>query len=470
MTIAQRHLPAHRLSTMLGTRVQEQPAYAWLADGIRHLVTNGRVLHGTMLPSERELVTALGLSRTTITRAYQELRERGFAEVRRGSGTRIQIPGGDVGGGAEPLIPSSNEALRSSGLDLTCGAPLAPVGLAQYYERALDQLPGYIGGMGYYPLGLPILREAIANDYTARGLPTDPEQIIVTAGALSAIPSIARAILSPGAHVLAESPSYPNSVSSLRHQGSRISTLPILPEGSDLTGIENMLARGNFQAMLCLPDFHNPTGTLLDNAGRERWVNTLVRHGVSGIIDETNVKLWLDEKPETLPMAAFSPDLITIGSASKTYWGGLRMGWIRAPHKLVGAIHQARSSFDLGTPVLEQLVLNLLMRERAGLDDETRTALRANRDWVFDQLREATPEWNIRKPPGGLSLWCNLPLPRATVLSEKASKAGLLLTPGSVFAVEDHGLENWLRVPYALGRSDLELAIPKLIESWNAIV
>ena len=145
------------------------------------------------------------------------------------------------------------------------------------------------------------------------------------------------------------------------------------------------------------------------------------------------------------------------------------MGWIRAPHRLVGAIHQARSTFDLGTPVLEQLVLNLLMRERAGLDEDTRASLRQNRDWVFDQLSKAVPEWKIRKPTGGLSLWCNLPLPRATVLSEKAGKAGLRLTPGAVFAVEDHGLENWLRVPYALGRSDLELAIPKLIAAWNSI-
>ena len=66
---------------MLGARTGEQPAYAWLSEGIHQLVTNGRVLHGTKLPSERELVEALGLSRTTVTRAYQELRERGFAEA-----------------------------------------------------------------------------------------------------------------------------------------------------------------------------------------------------------------------------------------------------------------------------------------------------------------------------------------------------------------------------------------------------
>ena len=172
------------------------------------------------------------------------------------------------------------------------------MGLAGFYERALDQLPGYIGGMGYYPLGLPVLREAIAADYVRRGLPTNPEQIIVTAGALSGVASIARSILGPGARVLAESPSYPNSVSSLRQHGARMTALPIGPEGSDVPGIETALARGGFSAMLCLPDFHNPTGTLLGDEGRERWAGALDRHGVHGIVDETNAELWLDSRPE----------------------------------------------------------------------------------------------------------------------------------------------------------------------------
>lgn len=469
MSMTQNHLSARRLCTMLGERATEQPAYAWLSGGIRHLVTNGRVLHGTMLPSERELVAALGLSRTTITRAYQELRERGFAEVRRGSGTRIKIPGGNIGGGAEPLLAYPAQPAPANGIDLTCGAPTAPVGLADFYERALDQLPGYIGGMGYYPLGLPVLREAIANEYTSRGLPTSPEQIIVTTGALSAVASVARAILSPGARVLAESPSYPNSISSLRQHGARISALPIGPDGSDLPGIEHALARGNFNAMLCLPDFHNPTGTLLDDAGRDRWARALERHGVLGIIDETNAKLWLENNPQATPMAAFSNKLISVGSASKTYWGGLRLGWIRAPHNLLGAIHQARSTLDLGAPVLEQIVLSMLIHERSELDENTRDALRANRDWLFEELRTQIPEWKIRKPSGGMSLWCNLPLPLSTKLSAQAKKSGLLLTPGSVFSVNSHDLEHWTRIPYALDRRELEQAIPTLINSWKNI-
>lgn len=469
MSIAQRQLPARRLSAMLGTRSGEQPAYAWLSEGIHRLVTNGRVLHGTVLPSERELVGVLGLSRTTVTRAYLELRERGFAVARQGSGTQIRIPGGNVGGGGEPLIPGSAGTLAPDGIDLTCGAPTAPLGLAGFYERALDQLPGYIGGMGYYPMGLPVLREAIAADYERRGLPTDPGQIIVTAGALSGVASIARGLLAPGARVIAESPSYPNSVSSLRQHGARMTALPIGPEGSDLQGIETALAGGGFSAMLCLPDFHNPTGTLLGDEERQRWALGLDRHGVRGIIDETNAELWLDSRPEVLPMAAYSRNLITVGSASKTYWGGLRLGWIRAPHALVGAIQQGRTTMDLGAPVLEQIVLSLLINERAGIDAPTRDRLRENRDWLHGALGEALPDWKINKPVGGMSLWCNLPEPRSAALATRAKNSGLLLTPGSIFAVNDHGLEGWLRVPYALGLSELERALPLLVEAWNAV-
>lgn len=469
MSVITRHLPARSLRSMLGTRVGEQPAYSWLAEGIRQLVSNGRVLHGTMLPSERELVSELGMSRTTVTRAYQELRERGFAEAKQGSGTRIRIPGGDIGGGSEPLAVGIQETLPSGGIDLTCGAPTAPVGLASYYERALDQLPGYIGGMGYYPMGLPVLRETIAHEYTRRNLPTSPDQIIVTAGALSAVATAARAVLARGARVLAESPSYPNSVTSLRQHGARMTALPIGPEGSDIPGIEAALARGGISAMLCLPDFHNPTGTLLDNAGRERWARALVTHDVRGIIDETNADLWLDDRPDVLPMATFAPSLITVGSASKTYWGGLRLGWIRAPRELIGAINQVRSTVDLGAPVLEQLVLNLLMTERAGLDSPTRAELRKNRDWTHAALGAQVPEWSIQKPGGGMSLWCNLPAPRSMALVAQAKKSGLILSPGSTFAVNDHGLEHWVRVPYALDTQQLERAVPLLVSAWKTV-
>lgn len=470
MTPPARRLPARRLSAMLGEPDRDRPAYAWLADGVRGLVANGRVIHGTALPSERDLVQAIGLSRTTVTRAYAELRDRGYATARVGSGTVVQVPGGPAGGGAEPMpLGGFGPAEGSLAVDLTCAAPSAPLGLAAVFEESLDQLPAYIGGMGYFPLGLPPLRHAIARAYESRGLPTSPDQIIVTGGALAGVAAVGRAMLGAGSRVLAESPSYPNSVISLRHHGVRVSPVPIGPEGTDLDAVADALRTVDPAAMLCLPDFHNPTGTLLDNAGRQRWARELDRHSAVGIVDETSAGLWLDEEPDVLPLAAFSENIVTIGSASKSHWGGLRLGWIRAPKSMAAGLGRIRMTLDLGAPVVEQLVLAKLLDAGVGLSEESRTRLRGNRDWLHAELGGRLPGWRAELPPGGLSLWWNLPAPRSTALAAAASRDGVLLAPGSTFAVEDHGLERWIRIPYALPREQLEAAVPVIAAAWDKV-
>ncbi|MHA7159295.1 MocR-like transcription factor YczR [Glutamicibacter endophyticus] len=459
-----RRITAGQLAGMLGVREEGVPAYRWLSAGLRSLIANGRVLHGTTLPSERDLVSALGLSRTTITRAYQVLREAGYADSAIGSGTVAQVPGGLVDGGGEPL-PLGGFGSNNARTDLSCAAPAAPPGIMEHYAAALEQLPAYTAGMGYFPLGIPVLRQALADYYTRRGLPTDPDQIIVTAGSLAGVAAVARTVLSRGALAATETPSYPNSVLSLKAQKVRLAALPIGPEGSDLPGIETLLREARPAAMLCLPDFHNPVGTLLDNAGRERWARALQAHGTVGIVDETCVDLWLDEEPDVLPMAAFSSSLVSVGSASKSHWGGLRMGWIRAPRPLIGALATGRMVLDLGAPVLDQLVLASMLERRQPLHG--RAELRANRDWLHAELARVLPEWTVRKPSGGLSLWCQLPAPRSSALCRTVR--GVQLAPGSTFAVDGHGLETWLRLPYALPREDLAAVLPRIVEAWHAV-
>lgn len=457
---------AKTLSHMLGTPDPGRSAYAWLRDGLRQLIANGHVLHDTTLPSERELVAALGLSRTTVSRAYAELRELGYARAKVGSGTVTRIPGEPVTGGSEPLL-SGGRPVAEGVVDMTSAAPCAPVGIIAYYQRAMEQLPAYTRSVGYFSLGIPALREAIAEDYMRRGVATSPDQIIVTAGALAAIDIVARTVLTRGQQVLAESPTYPNAIMSLKHHGARFTPVPISPEGSDLDAITASVRSSGAKVMLCSPDYHNPVGTLLDNVGRERWATELHRACTVGIVDETCARLWLDARPEVLPMAAFNADLISVGSASKSHWGGLRLGWIRAPHALIGALTSQRMSMALGTPILEQLVLAMLMRERPGLDEATRRQLRGNRDWLIADISRHLPQWRVRRPSGGLSLWCNLPQAKATLLAQRVS--GVLLAPGTYFAVEGHGLERWLRLPYVLPRDALQRAMPPIIETWRAV-
>ena len=89
-------------------------------------------------------------------------------------------------------------------------------GVLAAYERAVGELPGYLAGTGYYPSGLPALREAVAASYAARGLPTSADQVMIVPGALAGVAIAARALLDPGDRVVTESPTYPNAIATLR--------------------------------------------------------------------------------------------------------------------------------------------------------------------------------------------------------------------------------------------------------------
>jgi DNA-binding transcriptional MocR family regulator len=176
-------ISATRLATLVGG-FDRSPAYAGLAGALRELIGDGRVGYGVRLPSERDLMAALEVSRTTVTRAYAVLRDTGYAEARQGSGTYTRLPGGPTRAHDRALWPTD---VTPGFIDLVCAAASSPPGIAAAYAEAAAELPAYLGGHGYYPAGLPDLQAAIAQTYADRGLPTVPEQIIVTTGAVAEI-------------------------------------------------------------------------------------------------------------------------------------------------------------------------------------------------------------------------------------------------------------------------------------------
>ena len=441
------------------------PVYLWLADGVQALVAEGRLLHDTRLPSERDLVDALGVSRTTVTRAYAVLQERGWAIARRGSGTVVTLPGGPVPGGGEPLPEWEPASQEFAAIDMRRAAPPATPDLRRAVEHALGRLPAYVGGAGYFPLGIDELREQIADRYTRRGVATRPDQIIVTAGALSAINAVADACVHRGSRVVIESPSYPHAAAVLRRRGARLIPIPMTEEGPDEVARTQALAAGA-DLMMSYPDFHNPTGALLDDDGRARLARQWREAGVTGVVDESIAEAWLDEEPQVAPMAAHSPECISLGSVSKVAWGGLRTGWIRSPRPMVGTLARARFGLDLGSPVLDQLVTAEVMRANPSLHPDVRDRLRAGRTQLL-QLRDQG--WTVRVPTGGLSLWWRLPQPRATALVQAAGRRGVLLEPGTVYAAAGQRLEQHLRTPFAVEPAVLADAAALIADAWAEV-
>ncbi len=451
-------ISASRLATLLKPYSSEGPAYRNLAEGIRLLVVDGRVLDGSRLPSERELAAALGVSRTTTTRTYAELRSSGLLRSQRGSGSIIHVPFAASSASSMIVTPDGQDTIA-----LTYSAPAGPAGLGRAFESAMTKLPGLLSTTGYLPDGLPVLRELLAQRYTDRGLPTDPDQIVITNGALGAISLTAHTILSPGDRVVVEGVSYPHAHEAFAAAGGRLTPLPLLDTPWDTAALSSTLRGSKHRVAYAIPDFHNPTAAIMSDDVRGEWARELRRHDVLPVIDESLRDVNLDGVELPPSYASYDSRTVLVDSASKVFWGGLRVGWVRAPRDLVMPLIQSRMTLDLGSAAFEQLVLAELLIEGGQTAAAGRSTLRAGRDHLLGELATSLPDIETYCPSGGLSLWLTLPDRISSRLTAAAARHNLLLTPGPrFFTGAGSAGEKHLRLPYTQSAETLTEAVRRL--------
>jgi len=450
------------LARLLGSWEGSGPGYASLAAALRVLVLDGRLPLRARLPSERELAAVLGVSRTTTSAAYDLLRGEGYLESRRGSGSRIALPTGGVADRELTLQPHSGDA--EGAIDMAVAAMPAPGAMVDAVEGASRDLAGHLGGTGYDPFGLPSLRRAVAAQFDERGVPTTEDQVVVTSGAQHGLTLLLDVLLAPGDPALVESPSYPNALAAFRRAGARFVPAPIGPAGWDMEHLAAAFREQVPRVAYVLPDFQNPTGFLMADDDRRSLVDAAGRAGAHLVVDETFALLDLEPwRPRPRPMAAHDRDgrVITVGSMSKSFWGGLRVGWIRCSPPLVRRLARARAAIDLATPVLEQLVTERLLRVSGPVIDERRRLLSERRDALADALRHHLPAWRFAMPRGGLCLWAEMERPEAERLAEAAAAEGVHVVPGPTFS-PDGTLDRHLRLPFTQPPDRLEEAVVRL--------
>ncbi|WP_246036176.1 PLP-dependent aminotransferase family protein [Sinomonas susongensis] len=430
-------ITAARLAALLGSWRVEGPAYAALADRIRLVALDGRLAASTRLPAERELAVALGVSRTTVSAAYSRLRELGALESRRGAGSYMSR-------GSRPTAEREGPGII---WDFTKAAMPAAGPVEACIKAAAAAIGPELYRSGYEIEGLPQLREAVADHFGRRGLPTDPEQVLVTSGAQHAIALLARSLITPGDRALVEQPTYPHAIDALSAVGARLVPIAVDPrEGWDLDEAAAAFRDSAPTLAYVIPDFQNPTGASLSEDDRRHLARTADRHGTVLVSDETT--MWLDIRRGPLPpLAASSPSVVTVGGLSKLAWGGLRVGWIRANRSLVARLAQTRANLDLGTPVLEQLAAVELLACEDELVAERRARLRTGLHAMRSAIADRFPEWSAPDPDGGMALWLACSPWSSSELVLRAREEGLALTAGPRFGL--HGaFEARLRLPF----------------------
>ncbi|MCW2940025.1 MAG: transcriptional regulator, GntR family with aminotransferase domain [Actinomycetia bacterium] len=458
-----RHISGLQLARLLRDVPPERPYYLALARAVRALVLDGRLPLRLRLPAERDLATALGCSRTTITAAYDALRADGFMESRQGAGSWTVLPAGPMSSTASTAFgPAYTPAMQDDVIDLGCAAPGAPAVFAEAVAAAVAELPRYSTGPGYDAAGLLPLRQAIADRYAARGLPTSPAQIIVTTGAQQALSLLLDLLISPGDAVQVESPTYPHALDAVRRAGARLVPAGV-NGGWDVELAGGSLRQAAVRLAYLIPDFQNPTGHLMSGPQRAAVLEAARYAGAQVIADETFAELPIDSPAMPAPLASYDTGgrVISVGSAAKLFWGGLRIGWIRATIPMAARLAVARGCLDIASPVLEQLIVVELLARVDEVRAQRAAELAASRDALAAALRERLPDWEFPLPRGGMSIWARLPAPVAAPLAEAGIRHGVRTVPGPAFGA-DGMLDDYLRLPYVLPPDVLREAVERL--------
>ncbi|CAN5554542.1 PLP-dependent aminotransferase family protein [soil metagenome] len=467
MTVAMHHraLDVDLLARELGnwrTASHAGPAYQGLADAVRLLIVDGRVPVGARMPSERALADALRVSRTTVTAAYSQLGEDGYLHARRGARSTTALP----------VLPAVQTTALPAIVSLAAAALAAPpAAVLEAFVGATEHVMPYLHSPGHELVGVSTLRAAIAQRYCERGLSTDADQILVTSGAQHAISLILAAYTQPGDRVLVEQPTYHGALSAITSAGARAVPVAMTETGWELDALHSAVRQLAPNLAYLIPDNHNPTGFTMAAPDRKRLAHIIADTRTRTVIDETIVDMWLDgpmPRPLAADMTSRRDLVLTVGSMSKSFWGGLRIGWIRAEPGVIATLASLRPALDLGTAILEQLVAAELLETADEILAERRAILAARRSFLVTLLARRLPDWRPGHGVGGMSLWVRLPAPMSTALSASASRLGLDLPAGPRFGV-DGSLERFVRIPYALPEEQLAEAVELLVLAWHSV-
>ena len=330
---------ASRLVRLLGDWAHGPGAlHEDLAGKVRHLIEIGAISPGTRLPSERALGSALNLSRNTVSKALDTIRSDGLLSSRQGDGTYVTYAGPrpQPGWADERLRSFLGGEVPSSRIDLRSAA-LPGLQMVADEMNLLDssRLRELVGTHGYVPSGLPELRSAIADYYRALQLPTDLDQILVTSGAQQALRLVAASYVEPGATVLIEEPSFRGAIDVLTSLRARSVGVPSDHNGVDPDLLAAAVVEHHPALILLQSTVHNPTGSVMDRLRRSRTWLIAERHGVPVLDDATLADTIIDGDRRPIPLGAGSDLVLTVGSMSKSFWGGLRVGWVRARADLI---------------------------------------------------------------------------------------------------------------------------------------
>jgi 2-aminoadipate transaminase len=310
---------------------------------------------------------------------------------------------------------------------------------------------------GYKPL-----LESALRVLESRSVPATLEQLIVTSGSQQGIDLIARVLVSPGDVVLVELPTFTGAIAAFRNAQAELVGVELQDDGIDLEHLDEAWQQATragkvVKLLYLVPNFQNPTGSLLGLAKRARVLEWAERRDLLIVEDDPYGLLYFDDvatEGETRPIAADdrSGRVLYLSTVSKMLAPGFRVGWMRAPHVLIERFDTAKQSTDLTSGILDQHIVHEALRLGVAdrLAPRLRELYRQKRDVMSQAIRARLGSqltWST--PKGGFFLWATLPDGCAdTMLLERALQNGVIFVVGSAFHVDGSG-HNTIRLSFS---------------------
>lgn len=449
------------------------------ADGDRHrivtnvigeLIRDGRLPVGRRLPAERELAKKLGLSRTTIVRAYASLETMSLLDRRVGSGSFVRPHRSpdqprmlDLLDQLIDIEPARNQGL----INLSVSTPSVLPELGNAIRDVTNDVISRSMLSTQHTEGEPELREWVADWYSRRGLPTAASQILITAGAQQALAMSTQLLGRRESTIVVEAPTYLGLLDLARMRGLRLLSVPLLGDAQRLTEARKLIVGHTRPVFYVMTTCHTVTGQSMPSEARERLAE-LVHSTNAYVIDDDILAGQLFEEEAAPPLAAFIDErrVITVGGTSKLLWDGLRVGWIRAPRPLATSLLRMKSAYDLGTSVLSQLVALELLHKSEEIAARRVQESAAKLALTTAFLSERMPEWRWLQPDGGRSLWVKLPdSADADRFAAQAVSNGVAVGSGVTFT-SNQSHRDHIRIGFVQPTNALSEGLVRLSDAW----
>ena len=457
------------------------PLYKQIRNTIRQQIISGQLADGFKLPSERQLVSRLGVHRNTVKKAYEMLVHEGlvYASAKTPRGYFVcnnyseVRPDGDkkkdgrvfssldknfnyhflgMQNSFQRLYNSSYLSDAISFAGVLANKEVLPM---KYLHEIMEEITAGESDEPFWfcdPQGTDRMRNALVSMLFSRNIYTHTQNIQIITETYEALSNIAFMYLKEGDYAVVEEPALPAIANILLHTGAHVLFVPVEEDGIQIEALENLVERYHPKLIYTMPNFHNPTGAVMSKEKRKRLLQCAVSHNIPIVEDDSMYDFnYMDVCPPSLFSMDRTSSVIYIDSFNLSFFPGARIGYIVAPDNVIKTYRRIINK--------DQLFLNSLSQYmwarfyELGYYDRYRVFLaeyyHKKRDLICEELRKI-PGISFQMPEGGLVVWVQLPdHVNDRQITAAAEHAKLLLMPGNMFFAEGNRGESYVRISFS---------------------